>query len=58
MSNFIVLIKYLFKMVVCMIFQAEISMREEGKPGMSDEEVCFVIFYSNFLSLFLVLLQL
>lgn len=41
-----------------MIFQAEIAMREEGKPGMSDEEVCFFIFYSNFLSLFLVLLQL
>ena len=53
-SNFVVLIKYLFNMVACMIFQAEIAMREEGKPGMSDEEVCFFIFYSNFLSLFLV----
>lgn len=47
-----------FTQIISYGFQAEVAMREDGKPGMSDEEVSPIYFiilliFSFFLSLLL-----
>lgn len=36
-----------FTQIISYGFQAEVAMREDGKPGMSDEEVSPIFFYRS-----------